>query len=49
MKKISEELLQQVLQTIALSIHPNQTYLQMNQLVSKLNQLENIEEKKEEK
>jgi len=47
MKKISEELLQQVLNTIALSIHPNQSYLQINQLVQKLNKLETIEEVKE--
>jgi hypothetical protein len=44
MKKISEELLQQVLNTIALATHPNQSYLQVNQLVSKLSKLEEIKE-----
>lgn len=42
MKKISEELLQQVLNTIALSVHPSQSYLQINQLVQNLSQLEEI-------
>lgn len=44
MKKISEELLQQVLNTIALATHPSQSYMQVNQLVSKLAKLEKVEE-----
>lgn len=48
MKKIPEELLQQVLTTIALASHPTQSYLQVNQLVSKLSKLEEVKEEKEE-
>jgi hypothetical protein len=49
MYKIPKNLLEEVIQVIALATHPNKTYMQINQLISKLNQLENIEEKKEEK
>lgn len=44
MKKIPKELLEQVLQVIALAIHPNQNYIQINQLIKKLNELEEIKE-----
>jgi hypothetical protein len=48
MKKISEELLQQVLNTIVLSIHPNKSYFEINKLIQKISNLEqvNVEEKK---
>lgn len=44
MHKLPKELLQQLLNTIALGIFPNQSYLQINQLINKLSNLEQINE-----
>lgn len=44
MHKIPRQLLEQTLNTIALGIFPNQSYLAINQLIQKLSNLEQINE-----
>lgn len=44
MHKIPKKLIQQIVSTLALAIHPNKSYLEVNQLIQEINSLEEIKE-----
>lgn len=47
MKKISQETVNQIINTIVLAIHPHKSFIEINKLVEMLSQLEEIKQEVE--